>query len=161
MLSFKNSDFLGTINIQISGENSMQSVKIKEYMSSNVMTFKPEDSVIDALRRLLKDGRSGAPVIDNQGNLIGLLSELDCLKEALMGGYYQEAGDRVADHMATEVDSVQQDDNIIVTADLFLNGRRRLPVLNGDKLVGIITRQDFGRALINAIDNPHHGNNDH
>jgi CBS domain-containing protein len=78
-----------------------------------------------------------------------------------MGGYYQEAGDRVADHMATEVDSVQQDDNIIVTADLFLNGRRRLPVLNGDKLVGIITRQDFGRALINAIDNPHHGNNDH
>lgn len=139
----------------------MQSIKIKDYMSPNVMVFKPEDSVIDALRRLLKAGRSGAPVIDNQGHLIGLLSELDCLKEALMGGYYQEAGDRVADHMATQVDSVQQNDNIIVTADLFLKGRRRLPVLDGEKLVGIITRQDFGRALINTIDHPSHGNNDH
>ncbi len=137
----------------------MQSILIRDYMSSNVMTFKPEDSVIDALRKLIRSGRSGAPVIDNSGKLVGILSELDCLKEALMGGYFQEAGDRVADHMTSDPDSVQQDDNIIATADLFLKGRRRLPVLDGDRLVGIITRQDFGRALIDRIDHPHHGNN--
>lgn len=137
----------------------MDSVKVKDYMSSNVMTFKPEDSVIDALRKLIKIGRSGAPVIDNDGKIVGLLSELDCLSEALNGGYYQEAGDRVADHMTQELDYVQQDDNILKTAELFLKGRRRLPVLDGDKLVGIITRQDFGRALIHTIDHPHHGNN--
>jgi len=137
----------------------VQSIMIKDYMSPNVMTFKPEDSVIDALRRLIKAGRSGAPVIDNGGKLVGILSELDCLKEALMGGYYQEAGDRVADHMTTQLDAVQQDDNIIATAELFIKGRRRLPVLDGEKLVGIITRQDFGRALIETIDHPSHGDN--
>ena len=137
----------------------MHSIKVKDYMSPTVMTFKPEDSVIDALRKLIKAGRSGAPVIDNQGTIVGILSELDCLKEALMGGYYQQVGDRVADHMTAQPDAVQQDDNIIVTADLFLKGRRRLPVLDGEKLVGIITRQDFGKALIDTIDHPHHGNN--
>lgn len=135
----------------------MQSIKVRDYMSPNVMTFKPEDSVIDALRRLIKNGRSGAPVIDNQGRLVGILSELDCLKEALMGGYFQEAGDRVADHMTVNPDAVQQDDNILVTSELFLKGRRRLPVLDGETLVGIITRQDFGRALIETIDHPAHG----
>ncbi len=137
----------------------MDSIKVSDYMSANVMTFKPEDSVIDALRKLIKSGRSGAPVVDNEGRLVGILSEFDCLKEALMGGYFQEAGDRVADHMTTEPDSVQLGDNIIRAGDLFMQGRRRLPVLDGEKLVGIITRADFGRALIHTIDHPHHGNN--
>jgi len=137
----------------------VHSVKIKDYMSSNVTTFKPEDSIISALRTLIKKGRSGAPVLDNEGTLVGILSEIDCLKEVLMDGYYQEAGDRVANHMTKELDSVNQDDDIITCADLFMKGRRRLPVLDGRKLVGIITRQDFARALINRIDHPHHGKN--
>jgi len=137
----------------------MNSIKIKDYMTSNVTTFKPEDSVIDALRKLIQKGRSGGPVLDNGGKLVGILSELDCLKEALQGGYYQEAGDRVADHMTKAPDCVQQEDDIISCAELFLKGRRRLPVLNGEQLVGIITRQDFGRALVDRIDHPHHGKN--
>ncbi len=137
----------------------MHSVKISDYMSPNVLTFKPEDSVIKALRILVKKGRSGAPVVDNEGKLVGILSEIDCLKEALNDGYYQEVGDRVADHMTTELDMVRQDDDIITCADYFMKGRRRLPVMDDDKLVGIITRQDFARALINRIDHPHHGDN--
>lgn len=137
----------------------MQSVKIKDYMSPNVLTFKPEDSVIKALRILVKKGRSGAPVIDNEGKLVGILSEIDCLKEALNDGYYQEIGDRVADHMTTKLDMVELEDDIITCADHFMNGRRRLPVMDQGKLVGIITRQDFARALINRIDHPHHGDN--
>jgi len=137
----------------------VHSVKIKDYMSSNVTTFKPEDSIISALRTLINKGRSGAPVLDNEGKLVGILSEIDCLKEVLMDGYYQEAGDRVANHMTKELDCVNQDDDIITCADLFMKGRRRLPVLNGNKLVGIVTRQDFARALINRIDHPHHGKN--
>lgn len=128
-------------------------------MSPNVLTFKPEESVINALRILIKKGRSGAPVLDNEGKLVGILSELDCLKEALNDGYYQAVGDRVADHMTADPDCVQQEDDIITCADFFTNGRRRLPVMDNNKLVGIITRHDFARALINRIDHPHHGNN--
>ena len=137
----------------------MKSTLVKDYMSANVMTFKPEDNVIEALRKLVKKGHSGAPVVDNEGSLVGMLSEIDCLKEALMDGYFQSASDRVADHMSKQVDSVRAEDNILVLADMFVGGRRRVPVLEGNKLVGIITRQDFARALIYSIDHPHHGDN--
>lgn len=137
----------------------MKSIRVKDYMSSNIVSFKPEDNVIEALRQLLKAGRSGAPVIDNQGTLVGMLSEIDCLKEALMDGYYQSASDRVADHMTTKVDTVKADDDILVLAELFTKGRRRIPVLDGTRLVGIISRQDFARSMIYSIDHPHHGNN--
>ncbi|MCP5208173.1 MAG: CBS domain-containing protein [Hahellaceae bacterium] len=137
----------------------MKEVKVKDYMTKQVLTFRPEDGVIETLRALLKAGRSGGPVVDDKGRLVGLISEIDCLKEALMGGYYQQEGDKVADHMATEVDVVNVDDDILAVADLFMKGRRRLPVVDGDKIVGIISRPDFARALIDRIDNPHHGKN--
>lgn len=137
----------------------MKEVKVRDYMTESVMTFKPQDNVIEALRRLLKAGRSGGPVVDSEGKLVGLISEIDCLKEALMGGYYQQGGDRVADHMSTEVDMVKPDDDILVLADMFLKGRRRLPVVEDGKIVGIITRPDFAKALIDRIDHPHHGDN--
>lgn len=128
-------------------------------MSAQVITFKPEESIISALRKLVTKGHSGGPVLDNEGKLVGIISDIDCLNEALMDGYHQEVGDRVADHMTKELDCVRHDDDIIRCADYFNKGRRRLPVLDGDKLVGIITRKDFARALINRIDNPHHGKN--
>jgi len=137
----------------------VHSVKIKDYMSTQVTTFKPEESIIAALRKLVHKGHSGGPVLDNEGKLVGIISEIDCLNEALMDGYYQEVGDRVADHMTKELDCVKQEDDIIRCADYFNKGRLRLPVLDGDKLVGIITRKDFARALINRIDHPYHGNN--
>lgn len=139
----------------------MKSILVKDYMSSNVTSFKPEDNVIEALRQLVKKGHSGAPVLDNERRLVGMLSEIDCLKEALMDGYYQSASDRVADHMTKEVDCVQASDNILVLADMFVGGRRRIPVVDDGALVGIITRQDFARALIYTIDHPHHGDHTH
>lgn len=141
------------------GDINVQSIKIKDYMSAQVISFKPEDSIISALRTLVKKGHSGGPVLDNEGNVIGILSEIDCLKEALMDGYFQQVGDRVADHMTTQLDFVKHDDDILKCADFFYKGRRRLPVLNNGKLVGIITRKDFAQALIDRIDNPHHGKN--
>jgi len=137
----------------------VNSITIQDYMSTQVITFKPEENIITALRRLVQKGHSGGPVVDNEGKLVGIISEIDCLKEALMDGYYQQVGDRVADHMTTELDYVKQTDDIIKCADYFYKGRRRLPVLDNDKLVGLITRKDFARALIDRIDNPHHGNN--
>lgn len=139
----------------------MKSILVKDYMSTSVVGFKPEDNVIEALRQLVKKGHSGAPVLDNEGRLVGMLSEIDCLKEAIMDGYFQSASDRVADHMTKEVDAVQASDNILILADMFVGGRRRVPVLEDGVLVGIITRQDFARALIYTIDHPHHGDHAH
>jgi len=137
----------------------MKNIQVKDYMSASVTSFKPEDNLIEALRLLVKKGHSGAPVLDNEGNIVGILSEIDCLKEAIMDGYFQSASDRVADHMSKEVDTVNAEDNILGLAEIFTEGRRRLPVLDGKKLVGIITRHDFAKALIYTIDHPSHGGN--
>ncbi|KZZ16453.1 hypothetical protein A3750_23195 [Oleiphilus sp. HI0079] len=63
--------------------------------------------------------------------------------------------------MTKEVDCVKANDNILVLADMFVGGRRRVPVVDEGALVGIITRQDFARALIYTIDHPHHGDHAH
>ena len=69
-------------------------------------------------------------------------------KEALMDGYFQQVGDRVADHMTKDVDVVKQDDDIIICADYFYKGRRRLPVLDDGKLVGIVSIGDVVKRLL-------------
>jgi len=135
----------------------MQSLKVKDYMTASVLTFKREDNLIDALRRLLKAGRSGGPVVDEEGKVIGMLSEYDCLREALLDGYFQTGSDIVGNHMTPDVDVVKSDDNILVTSELFLRGRRRIPVIEDGVLVGIISRVDFAKALMATIDHPKHG----
>jgi predicted transcriptional regulator len=133
----------------------MKSLKVKDYMTKNVLCFSPDEDIVGVLRKLLKGGHAGGPVVDAEGNLVGMISEIDCLKETLQGGYYQQAGDSVREHMAKEVDKVEVEDDMFSTAELFLKGRRRLAVTDKGKLVGIITRQDFAKALMKQIDSNH------
>jgi CBS domain-containing protein len=87
-------------------------------------------------------------VVNDQGDLIGMLSELDCMKVALNAGYYGDWGGPVGDFMTPEVESVDAEMNIIDLAQKFLDsGFRRFPVLRNNRLVGQISRRDVLRAL--------------
>jgi len=55
------------------------SATIADYMSTELVSFSPEDEIIEAMRRLLHWQLSGAPVIDEAGQLVGILSQKDCL----------------------------------------------------------------------------------
>jgi CBS domain-containing protein len=91
---------------------------------------------------------AGAPVVNDQGELVGMLSELDCLKVALNAGYYGDWGGPVSDYMTPDVETVDAEMNIIDLAQKFLDsGFRRFPVLQGNRLVGQISRRDVLRAL--------------
>ena len=86
--------------------------------------------------------------LDDKGDLVGMLSELDCLKVALNAGYYGDWGGPVSDYMSTTVESVDADMNIVDLAQKFLDtGYRRFPVLRNHRLVGQISRRDALRAL--------------
>lgn len=127
---------------------NLKSCLVRDYMAGHLVTFKPDMEVMDAIHELVKQRIAGAPVIDDKGDLVGMLSELDCMKVALNAGYYGDWGGPVADYMSTSVESVDAEMNIVDLAQKFLDsGFRRFPVLRNNRLVGQISRRDALRAL--------------
>jgi len=127
---------------------NVKSALVRDYMAGRLVTFKPDMDVLDAIHELLQNRIAGAPVVNDQGELLGMLSELDCLKIALNAGYYGDWGGPVADYMTPDVETVDADMNIIDLAQKFLqSGFRRFPVLRNNRLVGQISRRDVLRAL--------------
>jgi len=125
-----------------------KSVVVKDYMARTLVTFKPETDVLNAVHELVKHRIAGAPVVDDAGNLIGMLSELDCLKVALHAGYHGDWGGPVSDYMSDGVETVDAEMSIIDLAQVFLDTKfRRFPVMEKNRLIGQISRRDVLRAL--------------
>ena len=121
---------------------------VKDYMARTLITFKPEMDVLDAVHELVQHRIAGAPVVDDEGNLIGMLSELDCMQVALNAGYHGDWGGPVSDYMTTDTKTIDGEMNIIDLAQTFVDTRfRRFPVMQGTRLVGQISRRDALRAL--------------
>jgi CBS domain-containing protein len=117
-------------------------------MARTLVTFKPDTDVLDAVHVLVKNRIAGAPVVDDAGNLIGMLSELDCMKVALHAGYHGDWGGPISDFMTDGVQTVDADMSIIDLAEVFIDSRfRRFPVMENNRLVGQISRRDVLRAL--------------
>ncbi len=127
-----------------------QSVKVEDYMSKRLITFLPEQSMSEVIDTLLSKRISGAPVVDAQNNLIGVISEGDCMKEVVRGKYNNSPNlsGKVADHMSTEVIHITPETNIFDAAKMFLEKRiRRFPVVQMGKLIGQISQKDVMRAM--------------
>ncbi len=126
----------------------LESVKVKEYMGRSKITFNPDMDVLRAIHILIEQRVSGAPVVDDHGNLVGFLSEKDCMKVALNAGYHGESGGRVAEFMTERVKTIDVETPIIEVAEFFLNSNlRRYPVVEENRLVGAISRRDVLMAL--------------
>ncbi|HBW99586.1 MAG TPA: CBS domain-containing protein [Gammaproteobacteria bacterium] len=127
----------------------MKSLKVRDSMSTHVITFAPNDSVVQAMATLLDKGISGAPVIDEDGSLIGILSEVDLIQVVVQDSYYDDPAGIVADFMQTQVECVGPDMDIFSLAQQFIGDhRRRYPVLENGQLVGQISRRDVLRAAL-------------
>jgi len=125
-----------------------KSCVVKDYMARTLVTFKPDTDVLDAVHSLVKNRIAGAPVVDDAGNLLGMLSELDCMKIALHAGYHGDWGGPVSEYMSDGVETVDADMSIIDLAQVFIDSRyRRFPVMENNRLVGQISRRDVLRAL--------------
>jgi len=126
----------------------LKDANVKEYMSSIVVTFTPEMDVLAAINQLVNKRISGAPVVDKTGNIVGILSEQDCMKIALSSSYYGESAGKVAEYMHPTVKTVDADASIVEVASMFLqDGFLRYPVLEDNRLVGQISRRDVLKAL--------------
>ena len=121
---------------------------VREIMSRDVVTLKPEMDVLHALHVLLQHKISGAPVVDAGGKIVGMLTERDCMKAALDAAFHQQSGGTVADFMATNVKVVSAEESIVTVARRFYEENYlRYPVVDGTGMVGVISRSDVMRAI--------------
>jgi len=122
--------------------------KAEDCMVRDLVTVQPETDSYAAIGLLLKHRISGMPVVDKAGNLVGILSERDCLKTLLGAQYHNLPTALVKDLMSTEVQTISPDTDILKIAELFLHERfRRLPVVDKGRLVGQVSRRDVLRAI--------------
>lgn len=126
----------------------IKSLTVREYMSANLVTFTPDMEILRAVHALVENRISGATVVDEHGNVIGILSEQDCMRVALHAGYHGELGGRVAEYMSRDVKTIDADTSILELAELFMNAPyRRYPVVDDNRLIGQISRRDVLRAM--------------
>ncbi|MBD2449819.1 CBS domain-containing protein [Nostoc sp. FACHB-152] len=121
----------------------------RDLMSSPVRTIRPDTTIEEAQRILLRYGHSGLSVVDTQGQLVGVISRRD-LDIAFHHGFSHAP---VKGYMTTNIKTITPDttlpqiESLMVTYDI-----GRLPVLENGQLVGIVTRTDVLRELHQADD---------
>ena len=122
---------------------------IKEFMAKQLITFQSDTPIETAMESFLENKISGAPVLNNQGKLVGVLSEKDCMRTLFESSYYNNLGGFVREYMSTDLKTINIHDTLSNVADEFIKSRfRRFPVMEGNKLVGQISRRDILRAIV-------------
>lgn len=128
-----------------------QQITVEDFMTRRLITFKPEQSIDEVTDILIKNNISGGPVVDEDGRLIGIISEGDCLNEAVRGKYNNMPNliGKVKEYMVQDVVTIQYDMNILEAAKMFLSMKlRRFPVIQEGKLVGQISQRDVLKATL-------------
>jgi CBS domain-containing protein len=127
----------------------LKSVDLRDYMLSQPATVKPGDSIFDAMR-IIQDNRiSGLCVVEDDHRLVGVLSEIDCLRAVLSAVYNEDALGKVSDYMTSENLAVAHpnEDIVDVAQDMLRQNKRRRPVVEDGKLIGQITIRQLLRAV--------------
>ena len=134
------------------GMTSVKEVRVRDFMVDKPVVFTRDTELLDAVRILLDRRISGAPVVDEHGNLVGVLTERDFLKAALVAGYHGESGGCVGDYMTCDVHAVNAEDSLLDVATRFVETKhRRFPVMEDNRVVGVVARRDVLRAVIQAL----------
>jgi CBS domain-containing protein len=121
----------------------------RDCMSTYFVTLTADMDIYDAMDVLLKKRASGAPVINAEGDLLGVLTEKDCLRVLSNDAYALLSRGTVADYMSEIKASVGAEMDLFAVAEVFLsNNFSILPVMDENRLVGRVSRQDMLRAII-------------
>jgi len=146
---------MGIINFQ--GKRTVQketvdSILISDYMTRSLITFKPEDSIEHVIHTMLKNNISGGRVVNDNYELIGIISQGDCLKQISESRYYNIPMDNsriVEKAMVKNVETIDGSLTIFEAVNRFLESKkRRFPIVENGKLVGQISQTDILKAAM-------------
>jgi len=159
-------------------------MKAKDVMVKDVITVRPDDSVFAAAQLLVKNDISALPVVDDEGRAVGIISEADLMRREEIGTekqrpWWLEAmtpattlanefakshGKRVAELMSRHIVSASEDTPLAEIAALLERNRiKRVPIIKGGKLVGVVSRTNIIQALASSKrepDDERHGEGD-
>ena len=146
-----------------------------DVMTTNVISVSPEMSVRDVARMFVDQGISGAPVLDADGHLAGMISEGDLIRRSEIGtderrrtslldiwsashearDYIKTHAKKVRDVMSTDVISVLPDTQLGEVAGILETRHiKRVPVMQAGRLVGLVSRANLVQALASVPDEP-------
>jgi CBS domain-containing protein len=143
-------------------------MRAHQIMTRKVMTVVADASIVDAANMMLENHVSGLPVVDHTGKLVGIVSQGDFIRRAEIGtqrkrgrwlkillgpgtvasDFVHERGRKVAEIMTLEPCTVTEDATLEDVVQLMeRNNVKRVPVMSGDQLVGIVTRSNLLQAV--------------
>ncbi len=122
------------------------SIKVKEYMTKNVNTIKPDDTVEDAIKLVKKTGHDSFPVVDDENRVVGYVSAVDIIDK--------DPKTKIEDVMSKELYVARDFMDLRDAARvMFRTGHSKLPVVDeNNRLVGIISNADVIRSQIEKVD---------
>lgn len=136
----------------VQGEN----ITVEDYMTRDMITFRKEQSVLEVMETLIKHRVSGGPVVNENMELIGIISEGDCIKQISESRYYNMPMENISveKYMVSNVETIPPEMNLFDAANKFLTIRkRRFPVCKDGKLVGLISQKDVLKAALKLTGN--------
>lgn len=126
----------------------LQSVDLRDYMLTNPTKVKENDNLSEAMKVIIKNKVSGVCVVDENKNLVGILSEMDCLAAILKATYNEVGVGLVHEYMTKDVVVASPKEDILNLAqDMVKTNQRRRPVVENGKLVGQVSC----RQLLTAV----------
>lgn len=124
-------------------------ILVRDCMNTSMILFDEEMSLLEAMEIMIKKKVSGGPVVNQSKELVGVISEGDCVKQISDSRYYNmPMGDvKVKHKMSTAIESIHPDEHIFDVANKFLTlKRRRFPVVENKQLIGIVSQKDMLRV---------------
>ena len=143
-------------------------MQVRDVMTPNVVSVRSDESILNAARLMLQNRISGLPVVDANGALVGVVTEGDFLRRGELGTsrrrpkwleflvgpgrlaseYVHQSGRKVAEVMTPDPLTISEDDSLETVVKLMESRRiKRLPVVRGGRMVGIISRANLVHAL--------------
>ena len=126
-------------------------LKAKDIMTKEVLSVKQDTSLVDAIRLMAKNNISGIPVVEDDMTLIGIISEQDVLR--LFHTYPDEQDRTVNDFMTQPALHFEQEESLLdICYCLRDNSNRRVPITSNGKVVGVISRSDIIKCILELWD---------
>lgn len=124
------------------------SVRVRDFMLTDPLTVAPDTEIRRVLRLLIEHDVSGAPVVDAEGLVLGIVTERDCIAVAVEAGYFGEWGGPVSKYMSAPAETVAPGDSLVdVATRMAKSPYRRFPVVEDGRLVGMLGRREVLRAI--------------
>lgn len=124
---------------------------VSDYMSTDLINFREDQTIFEVMELLMKHRISGGCVVNEKNELLGVISEGDCIKHISDSRYYNMPMDdyMVKKRMTCNVETIDPDMNVLDAAKKFIECKyRRFPICKDGKLVGLISQRDVLRAAL-------------